>query len=168
MTIYSLDMRAAAMAERTDVFEIHLLTFTHEDLPDPIRLSSDATERLDTDPLTYGTVSRSNTFTWVPMSVIAPGDDEDQFAGMFRIVLDAVDREIFSVIRASSTPATCLIEMVLSTDLDTVEHSYAGFETISAPYDESQVTLTLGLETFVGESWPKGRMTPKITPGLHR
>lgn len=164
---YSLDMRQAAMAEGTEDFLVTLLTFTHDELDAPVRLTSDQSERITEDPLLYGTISRGDTFLWVPMSVIFPGDD-DQSAPEFRLVIDAVDREIFAVIRASRKPATCKIELVLSTDLDSVEQSFDGFKTVSAPYDEGQVTVSLSQETFWGEPWPAGRMTPKTFPGLHR
>lgn len=167
MTVYSLDARQAGYAETTDGFWITLLTFSHPDLPEPVLLSSDRTQRITDDPLVYGTVSRGDNYLWVPMGVLYPGDD-GQSAPEFKIVLDAIDREMFAVIRASATPATAKIETVWWADVDTPEETYDGFEVQSAPYDISQITVVLGTESFWGESWPNGRMTPKSTPGLHR
>lgn len=167
MTLISLDARQAMTAETTDVVPITLLTFTHPGLEDPVLLSSDRTKRLSVDPLYYGTVSRTNTFLWMPMSVLMPGDDE-QSAPEIKIIIDAVDRQIFSVIRASIVPAQCHLELIYDTDLDEVIQSLDAFEVVSAPYDESQVTLVLSQESFWGEGWPFGRMTPAAFPGIHR
>lgn len=166
MTSFSLDFRRAMADEHTDVVPILLLTFAHPALPAPLRLSSDRTTRLSDDPLAYGTVSRGNTFVWLPLSIILPGDD-DQAASELRLVIDAIDRQIYAVIRSSSEPATCTLEMVQSGSLDIVEMAIANLETQSAPYDETSVQLVMGQESFWGEQWPRGLMTPTTAPGLH-
>lgn len=166
MTSFSLDFRQAMADEHSDVVPILLLTFTHPSLPSPLRLSSDRGPRLSEDPLTYGTISRGNTFLWLPMSIILPGDD-DQAAPELRLVIDAIDRNIYAVIRSSSEPATCKLEMVQSGSVDTVEMSIDNLETQSAPYDDSSVQLVMGQESFWGEQWPRGLMTPTTAPGLH-
>lgn len=165
MTTLSLNIREAMAAEATGAVPICLLTFTHPDLDTPLRASSDPTTRISIDPLVYGTVSRSLTFLWVPMSPTMPGDD-DKSPPQISIVLDALDRSIFAVIRASTTPAVAKLEIVLDTSPDIVEMALDNFKIVTAPYDESQITLALSQESFWGEPWPAGHMTPLYFPGL--
>ena len=58
MRTLSLNFRQALFAQESGEIPIFLLTITHPDLPDPIYQSTDATVRLSTYPLTYGTISR--------------------------------------------------------------------------------------------------------------
>ncbi len=167
MTTLSLDFRQTMADEQTGAVPITLLTFTHPTLGAPIRLSSDRTVRLSADPLTYGTVSRGNSFLWVPMAITWPGDD-DQATAEARLVIDALDRQIYGVIRASAEPATALLELVQDSALDTVEMTVGHLTVRSAPYDEAAVQIVMSQEDFWGEQWPRGHMTPAYFPGLHR
>lgn len=167
MTEISLDFREAASAEQTGAVPILLLTFEHDALPDPIRISSDRTGRLSDSPLVYGTVSRGDEFLWVPLSAILP-DENDQAPPEMRISIAALDRSIFSIIRTSPEPATVTMELVYDGDLDTVQVSVANLKTQAAPYDEAQVSLVMGQDDFSTINYPRGRMNPIVAPGLHR
>ena len=63
MRVLSLNFREAIFGPESGEVPIFLLTITHPDLDEPVYLTTDATERLGTDPLTYGTVSRGVTST---------------------------------------------------------------------------------------------------------
>lgn len=167
MTEMSMDGRAQLAAEHRGSVPIWLLTFMHPALEAPIRLSSDRTKRLSIDPYILGTISRGNEYLWVPMDFVLPGDDEEA-PPQIRVTIEAVDRSIFNVVRASREPATCKIELVWSFSPNLVELTLDHFEVVSAPYDEAQVTINLSQESFWGESWPTGRFTPTYFPGLHR
>lgn len=165
-TLYSLDARAAMTAESTGAVPIWLLTFTHPELADPLRLSTDRTTRLSIDPYVLGTISRGQPYLWIPISLVRPSDGE-QIKPEMRLSIEAIDREIFKVIRVRAK-ASCTIELVYSFSVNLVEETHEFFETESAPYDETQVSLVLSQEAFYGEDWPRGRMTPTWFPGLHR
>ncbi len=163
----SLNGRAQLAAEHRGGVPIWLLTFQHPQLAAPIRLSSDPTTRLSIDPYILGTISRANPYLWVPMDLTLPADDEEA-PPQIRITIEAVDRTIFQVIRASREPATCTIELVWSFSPGLVELTLDHMEVVSAPYDETQVTVNLSQESFWGETWPTGRFSPTYFPGLHR
>lgn len=167
MTAISLDLRQAMADEQTDAVAITLVTIAHASLPTPIRLSSDRSLHLSEDPLIYGTRSRGNDYLWVPMSIIWPGDT-DQLTAEARLVIDILDREVMSAVRATGTRAVALLELVQDSSPDLVEMSVGHLELRSAPYDEATVELVLSQEDFWGESWPARRQTPILFPGLHR
>lgn len=167
MTVLSLNARSQMTAEHRDGVPIWLFTFTHPALEAPIRLSSDPTRRLSIDPYLLGTLSRGMQFLWVPGDLTLPADDEDA-PPQIRLIVDALDRTIFDVIRASRAPAAAKIEHVWSFSPNLVEMTLDHLEVTSAPYDETQVTINLSQESFWGEGWPSGRFTPTWFPGLHR
>ena len=72
MTIgVSLNFRTQAWAQETGVVVICLLTITHDDLDEPILLSTDPTQRLyeyGADQV-FGTVSRGVDYVFFPMSL---------------------------------------------------------------------------------------------------
>ena len=80
MTV-SADFRQAAYAAETGRVVIALLTLTHEDLETPIRISSDPTQRIESlstaADLVYGTVSRGETFVFLPMTIKLPSDTDE-------------------------------------------------------------------------------------------
>ncbi|SHG80053.1 hypothetical protein SAMN02745157_4866 [Kaistia soli DSM 19436] len=167
MTEISLDLRRQMNAEQTGVVPITLLTFEHDALPAPLRISSDRTGRVSDSPLVYGTVSRGQTYLWVPLSAILP-DENDQAPPELRISITTVDRSIFPVIRSSPEPATVTMELVYDGDLDTVQVSIGNLKTQAAPYDEGQVSIVMGQDDFGLVNFPRGRMNPIVAPGLHR
>ena len=167
MTEYSLDMRAQMTAESADEVVVSLLTFTHPSQPEPLRISSDRTSVIGYEPFTQGTVSRGQTFWWVPMSIVLPGEGED-VTPEIRLTLDLIDRELLTLLRSDPTPAQVLLEIVSAERPDIVEIVHDGFEVQSAPYDETSVTLVITQTSFVHEPHPADTMTPITTPGLFR
>lgn len=164
---FSLDFRKELTRENSADIPISLLTFTHPDMPEAVPVSSDETVCLSVDPYMMGTISRGTTFYYVPMGLVLPGEDEAA-APQMKISIAAIDRSIIRAIRSTGTPASALFELVYASDPDTVVFSLDYFELVSAPYDQSQVTLVLSQEAFWSEPWPRGVMTPTWFPGLHR
>ena len=167
MTEYSLDMRAQMTAESADEVVVSLLTFTHPSQPQPLRISSDRTEVISYEPFTQGTVSRGETYWWVPMAVVLPGEGED-VTPEIRLTLDLIDRDILVILRSDPTPAQVTLEIVSAARPDVVEIVHEGFEVQSAPYDETQVSLIITQKSFVAEPHPADTMTPLTCPGLFR
>src|SRR5215203_1946511 len=122
----SLDFRAAMNAQETGEVPVSLLTITHEDLVEPLRISSDPTARLTTDPLQYGTVSRGETYLYIPFQLSLPEDSEE--AGpQAQLILQDIDRELIPLIRSASTPPQVLMEIVLASAPDDVEIEFPSF-----------------------------------------
>ena len=74
--------------------------------------------------------------------------------------------QIAALIRTIHTPATCVIELVLSGSLDTVEATWPRFKIVNVSYDKSTIIADLSLEALTSE--PVGFMTynPAEFPGL--
>lgn len=144
---------------------VSLLTFTHADLAAPIRLSSDPTQRLSSDPLVYGTISNGVEYQFVFMTVTRP-DDEKGAPPRFTISFDNIDATFVELAQSFSTPATLDMEEVFASAPDTVINSASGFSTTNFRFDDSTISFDVSREPFIME--PHGsRMTKIAFPGLH-
>jgi hypothetical protein len=161
----SLNFRAAVFAQESGEVPIFLLTITHPSLSAPILLSSDATARITTDPLLYGTISRGNTFLYVGMQISLP-DDEDQSPPAAKMIISNVDRSIIPLIRSILLPPSVTIECVLASALDTVELSVPAMDMVDVTYDAAQLTFDLAIDAMALEPYPAGNFDPASFPGL--
>lgn len=159
--------RQAAFSEETDEVIIVLLTIMHGGITQPIRLSSDPTQRLDepVEEVVYGTVSRGEQYIYYPFQIDLPSD-EAEAAPRARISVDNVRREITQAIRSITTPPTVTIEIVLASQPDVVEAVFPSFDLAEVTYDALTVSGTLTLDSLAGEPYPAGRYDPARFPGL--
>jgi hypothetical protein len=169
MTTLSLNFRQAAYAQETGRVLICLLTLTHEDLTEPIRLSTDPTQRIaeyttDTE-VVYGTVSRGNTYLFLPMRIRLP-NESDEGPGEMTIEIDNVHRTYTETIRSLVTPVIVNTEIVMDNALDTVEVQWPEFAINNIKYNSTTITGTLTLELLEREPFPAGTFTPAYFPGL--
>lgn len=167
MRSLSLTARQALYAEETDEVGVVLVTITHPDLPEVIRLSSDPTERLTTEPLTYGTRSQGQTYQFVLMSALVPSDPQDGH-GKASLVFENVDADMAAVIRSILTPATVDMFVVLASAPDDIEAEYLGLYGVKGSYTDETVTLDISREPMTSKGFPSGRMTRARCPGLFR
>lgn len=165
MRSLSLDFRAALFAQQSGVVPIFLLTITHPDLADPILLSSDATTRLTTDPLVYGTTSRGDDYLYIGLRVQLP-DEKDKGAPQSRLVISNIDRSIIPLVRSVNSPASVKIEAVLASDLDTVEFSVPALDMSTAEFNADEISFDLTMDAKVTEPYPSGSFSPASFPGL--
>jgi len=161
----SLTARTSVNAEQTGEIWVFLLTITHETLEEPLRFSSDPTARLSDEPLTYGTVSRGDTYEFLPLDVVMP-DDSDATPPAIKLSLDNILRTTVPLLRSISTPASVTTELVLASDPDTVEVSYPAFNLTNADYDSGTVTVDLTMDALATEPFPAGTFTPSGFGGL--
>jgi len=161
----SLTFRAAAYAERTGEVPVVLVTVTHESLDAPLYFSSDPTSRITTDPLVYGTVSRGNTYTYLPMSLVLPEDSLDTEPAM-QLQLDNVMRTLTPLLRSISTPALVTVELVLASTPDVVEATWPQFEISKSTPVADTVSIDLTTDSDATEPYPAGSFTPAGFPGL--
>jgi hypothetical protein len=169
MTELSLNFREAAYAQETGVFPIALITLEHDDLAEPIRISTDPTQRItelttDSD-IVYGTVSDGETYVFLPIKIRLP-DDTDEGPGQMTMEIDNIRQALTESIRSVSTPVSCQVDIVMSNDLDTVEMSWPEFMLFNIRYDAVTVTGTLQIETLTSEPFPAGSFTPGYFPAL--
>jgi hypothetical protein len=173
-------MRLALQSGQTIENPLLLITIEHEDLPEPIRLSSDNTVRLSDEPLLYGTKSRLSgstsgagnlvipaDFLFVLMSFALP-DDQEEGTTSTDLVLARVDDEMVDVVRSFSTPATVHFHVVLAGDPDYVDFEWTDLRTISTGWNDASITLTISREDDLGYGWPNLLMDKKNAPGLYR
>jgi hypothetical protein len=163
----SLNFRQAAYAAETDRVIIALITIDHDDLLEPILISSDPTGRIREyeSNIVYGTVSRGNTYIFLSPRIQIPSDT-DEGPGQMTIEFDNIDRGYTEIIRSLFTPPTVTVELVLDNDPDTVEVTWPEFLLTHIYYDDLIVRGTLSLETLDREPFPSGTFSPAFFPGL--
>ena len=167
--LVSLNMRQQAYAPEAGHFPICLITVNHSTLTEPIRISTDPTERIaeyttDTE-VVYGTYSRGNTFLFLPVRLKLP-DDQDEGPGDMTLELDNVHGTYVETIRSITSPPTVSVEMVMSNALDTVDAQWPLFKLTNVSYDASTITGTVKFPTLDTEPEPSGTFTPGAFPGL--
>lgn len=164
----SATMMSGALSQESDICPIMLITITHDDLTEPIRISSDATSRIDESSPTdivYGTVSNGETYIFLPMKLTLPTDDSDG-PGHMTIEIDNIHQVLTESIRNIFTPASFDVAIVLSDSLNTVEAFWPEFKLTNIKYDELVISGTLALETLIYEPYPSGAFDPSRFPGL--
>lgn len=164
---FSSSALKALYAEETGDFPILLITITAATLSTPIRVSSDPTQRLiETDQnIIYGTMSRSNSFYYVPFSIALPTDMADA-AAQTTITIDNVGRDLISAVRSLQSPPDVTMELVMASAPDTVEATYPQFKLSKIGYDVMSITGTLTVDMLVTEPFPAGNFNPSQFPGL--
>jgi len=161
----SMNFREAMHSQETSEIPAALLTITHPDLEDPIRLSGDNTERLTTDPLVYGTVSRGEEYLFIPFRLVLP-DDHDETAPQASLELSNITREHIAIMRSIVLPASVMIEIILVSDPDEVEITFPAFDLTKVDYDANVMTLSLSMDPLITEPFPAHSFDPASFPGL--
>lgn len=167
----SLNARDVTQAGNSAAVEVVLMEFTHADLSAPVRLSTDATERLTDVPRTYGTRSTwrganpaTQPFLFAPVELELPGDMADT-APEARLVLSSVGVSLVTALRSFTTRATCHMALVMSNAPNVVDVSFPAFVVIGASLTGSQIEITLVSDPVELEAFPSPRMTQQRLPG---
>ncbi|MBP1852680.1 hypothetical protein [Rhizobium halophytocola] len=170
----SLNARTANDQQITDETYVVLILIEHEDLEKPLRLSTDPTERLSTDPLSYCTRSHwltanpdADPFLFVLASANRPSDLEDAPAEG-QIVLEIVDNGMAEVARSITDRPSISIAVVLASSPDLIEAEWTGMVITTHNIKGGEMTLSFSREDVEDEYCPSRRMTKDAFPGLHR
>lgn len=170
----SLNARLAQDAQATDEIYCALFYITHPDLDKPIRLSTDNTVRLSTEPLMYGTRSTwmgtnpaNDPFLFVIASTLLPSDLDDAPAAG-NIIIENVDNEIAKLLRSFTDLATIHMAVVLASSPNLIEAEWRNMNIISADLDAGEVMVSFNREDIGDEYFPSGRMSRERFPGLHK
>jgi hypothetical protein len=168
----SLNARAAQDAVTSAEIEVILFEINHASLDAPIRLSTDNTERLSTDPLIYGTRSTwrgadplTEPFLWVVASAILPSDSQDD-AGEAQIVLDVLDAEYAELLLSFTDLASFHMAVVMASSPDVAELEELDLKLTASEIADTEISLTLSRQNIELEFYPAGRMTRSKFPGL--
>ena len=143
----------------------------------PIRLSDNYTKRITTittdnstittdSEVIYGVTSRTKDFLFLPMTLNLP-NDQGTGLGDCSISLNFVSPETITLIRDHLRIRTkVLIELVVSSNLDSVEATFTDFYITSATYNAESVNLNLSMISYNTEPFPSFNFTPNYFPGL--
>lgn len=151
------DMIEQLEAELSDDPIFYLVTIDHDDLATPIRLCTNY-EAL---------VSRGDTYQNYPhMELALPDDTEDQPPRQ-SIVLEDIDRVVVEALRTlpTTSPPSITIEVVLGSDLDTVQDSWTG-QIREASYDYNAVEAEMRTDELLGVGAPALSYTPSLFPAM--
>ena len=170
----SLNARAALEAASSAEVEVALFVIEHPSLATPIRLSTDPTERLTTEPLAYGTRSAwmganpaTQPYLFILASVELPGDQEDAPAAG-TIVLENAVSQVAALLRGFTDRPVVSMAVVLASSPDVVEVEYRGLKMIGAQGTAGEITLQISRAPIEDEAVPMDRFTKDRFPGLFR
>lgn len=145
----------AANATSSPVVWLTLLTFS---MPGetPIRVVNN----------TEDIVSRGNTFLACGFEIILPSDDGEAMPTV-KLTIPNADRQIVEWIRGFPSAPTLMMEIVLSTQPDTVERSIDWMRLADVTYDALQITGTLAVENVLSAKFPGESYSPVRFPALN-
>lgn len=156
--------RQAVYAQQTGEAFIILLTISHPDWAQPIRLASDAMELLPNANV-RGVISRGMEYVYLPFTINLPQQDESSTARA-TVSIDNIDRRIVAAVRGATSAVNISIEIILASQPDIVEVSMQDFKMDRVTYDSLTVTGDISVESFELEPYPSKRFTPSDFPGL--
>ncbi len=169
----SLNARAAGDAAQSDEVEVALVEIDHPSLTAPIRLSSDNTERLSIEPVTYGTRSTWNgadpetePFLFVGMEIEMPSDAEDAPPAA-RLRIANLDPGLVPLLRSVSTRAVAHIAVRLASAPDVADGvEFRDMQVVDVSYDSAGIEVAMTRRPIEDGMFPFARMTKQRFPGL--
>lgn len=169
-----INARTAHDAASTDAVEVALFVIEHPLLENPIRLSTDPTERLSLEPLSYGTRSNwmdanpsSDPYLFVLVSTDLPSDLEDVPAAA-TIVLSNVDNRLSETLRSFTDRPTISMAVVMAASPNDIEAEFRGMAIVGSTGNAGEFTIEMSRAPIEEESVPMDRFTKHRFPGLYR
>jgi len=147
--------QGAVFRSQTDEVFIVLLTIDHENLAEPIRVTSDA----------VNTISNGDTFIPYPFAVQLPSEQNDSVP-IAKLSIDNVHRLIGQTIREIDTPPEVTVQIVLHSDPDLVEAEWTGLIIEKVSYNALTVEADIVGPDILNEPFPGDKFTPDKFPGL--
>jgi hypothetical protein len=131
------------------------------------RLADGFTKRIsETDSeVIYGVTSNGSDYTFLPMEISLPSEDEAQ-APRCSIVMHDVTRYLTPIVRTITAPPRIKLELVLTKSPDIVEVSFSDFYINSFTYNADSVTADLAMIDYEREPFPMHSFTPRFFPGM--
>lgn len=131
------------------------------------RLADGFTKRISEtdDEVLYGVTSNGFDYTFIPMQISLPSEDEAQ-APRCSIVLNDVTRYITPIIRTITAPPRIKLELVLAKTPNVIEVSFSEFYINNFSYNAQSVTADLAMIDYEREPFPMHSFTPRYFPGM--
>lgn len=156
--------RSAVYAQQTSEVFIMLVTISHPDFEDDIRLANDPFEVLP-DAGVRGVVSRGEEYLYLPFNINLPAQNDTGLARA-SLSIDNIDRRMVAAVRQASSAIGVTIEIVLASDVDTPEVTVQDFRLERVTYDAMTISGEISVEYYDLEPFPARRFTPSDFPGL--
>ena len=160
----SNEAKHAMYSQSTDETFIVLLTITHPNFAEPIRLASDSFEFLPVAQV-RGVVSRGEEYIYLPFSITLPKQD-DTGISKASLSIDNIDRRMVQAIRTADSSVSVKAEIVLASDVNNVEITVDKFKLAHITYDAFTISGDLSLEYYDLEPFPYKRFNPSDFPGM--
>ena len=145
----------SAFAQETDEVWLILLTISHADLSEDIRVVN--------NPVAI--TSRGMNFVGFAFELSLPIDSPDR-APVAELRIDNVSQEIAQAVRSISSAPTVTIEVIRAAAPGVVELSLDGFRLRNVNWNAESVRGTLVLDDIATEPYPAGIFGPASFPGL--
>jgi hypothetical protein len=117
------------------------------------------------DEVIYGVVSGGQNFTFLPVQVTLPGEEEAQ-APRCSLSISDVTRYLTPIIRNLQGPPRVKLELVLNSTPSTVEVSFDFLYITSISYNRDVVNCELSMINLDREPFPLHSFGPQNFPGL--
>lgn len=154
-------------ARQTKEVYAFLLTFEHDDLDEPIRITDQPVQEIpDTDGID-GIISNGEEFIHIPFSITLPNQEKDTIPSS-RVSVDNISDEITAVLATLSSPPTVKIAVTLCSNPDLIQYQVEGLRFTDASYNELTVDGEFSAEYFLDEPYGSVRFTPSRFPGIFR
>ncbi|WMW64389.1 hypothetical protein [Nitratidesulfovibrio liaohensis] len=166
----SEDFRRNAAAQECDDPQIVLVSITAEGLDEPLRASSDMTQRLRIDEATgeplYGTPHGGNEYPALPYYVVLPDQPSDGSAPRARIGIKSVDQSIVRGVRETAIAPGVDIRIVQGSNLEQVEYHAPSMLLKNVKYNATSVEGELVFDHTLDEPCPPDSYSPSRYRGL--
>jgi len=110
-------------------------------------------------------VSRGNTYTAYPFNISLPVEDGSKELSL-TLTIDNVDQLLVEALRGFLEPPVMKLELVLSSDFDTVEKKIDFLRLSNVEYDALQIRGSLKPNNVLGNSFPATSYDPAQFPSL--
>ncbi len=161
--------RTSFSSEVSSLVKVFLLTIYHKDLSEPIRVSSDATVRLDEEDqvnVIYGTISNGKRYMYAGFEA-ALLNDESGTIPQVQISIPNAHRDIIAAIESmGSGPVKVDLQMVFADTPNEVEVEMLGLELTKITYNETVISGVISRDLLFNEPFPCKTFTPQEWPFL--
>lgn len=158
----SKKLRKHVQAEVSSQIQVCLLTIKHEDLAEPIRVSSDATVRVakTAENVVYGTISKEKTYYYVGFGFSLP-NDEDGASPQMQITLAYVTNDIIKAIENMGSGLVSVdVVFVFADSPDVEELKIDDMNLADIKYDGTSISFTLSRDMLFQEPYPVRTFIP--------
>lgn len=160
-------IKALFTPDSSDVV-LFLVTFYDPDNSSILaRLTTGFTKRIyeSADDVIYGVTSRGNDFTFMPLEITPPSEN-DNTAPSFSLTINDVSQYVVPIVRQLTKPPRVLLEVVLASSPDVIEASFDEFYVTNFTYDAQKVVANMEMTDYSVEPFPCFTFTPAFFPGL--